>query len=256
MAFNGQVAFITGGASGMGRLAARSLAKEGKSVAAVDINAGGLAETAAGHSSIRTYTLDVTNAAAVESVVKQAESDLGPIDRVYNAAAIMPLGLLLEQELDTIHRIMAINYSGLVNVTRFTLPGMLDRGRGDFINFASLAGWVPTIYVGAYNASKFAVVAFSEVLHQENRDRGVRFACVCPPPVKTPLLNWARDTVWPRLFDQVPAIQPEEVLAAIEKTLENDRFWVFPGRGTKAGWRMRRWFPSLVWRNIRKIEGI
>ena len=255
MAFEGQVALITGGGSGMGRLAARRLAEAGKSVAALDVNAEGLAETAEGSAGIHTSVVDVTDAAAVEAAVKQVEVDLGPVDRVYNAAAIMPLGKLLEQELDTIHRIMAINYDGLVNVTRFTLPGMLARGRGDFINFASMAGWLPTIYMGAYNASKFAVVAFSEVLYHENRGQGVRFACVCPPPVATPLLQQGRETVWPKLLDQAPPIEPGEVLDAIETTLEKDRFWVFPGKGTSLGWRFRRLFPGLLWRQIHKAEG-
>jgi NAD(P)-dependent dehydrogenase (short-subunit alcohol dehydrogenase family) len=255
MAFQGEVAFITGGGSGMGRLAARNLSAAGKKVAALDVNTEGLAETASGHENIHTYSLDVTNAAAVEAAAKQVETDLGPIDRVYNAAAIMPLGKLLDQDLGTIHRIMEINYNGLVNVTRFTLPGMLERGRGDFINFASMAGWMPILYMGAYNASKFAVVAFSEVLYHENRDKGVRFACVCPPPVATPLLQQGRDTVWPKLLDEAPPIKPQEVLDAIEKTLDGGGLWVFPGKGTSLGWRLRRWFPGLLWSRVHKVEG-
>ena len=255
MAFTGELALITGGGSGMGQLAARRLAEDGKTIAALDVDANGLAATAEGQASIHSYQVDVTDAAAVEATVKQVEAELGPIERVYNGAAIMPLGKLLDQELDTIHRIMAINYNGLVNVTRFTLPGMLERGRGDFINFASIAGWMPTIYMGAYNASKFAVVAFSEVLYHENRGKGVRFACVCPPPVATPLLQQGRDTVWPKLLDQVPPIEPGAVLDAIESALEADRFWVFPGRGTSLGWRLRRWLPNLIWRQVHRAEG-
>ncbi len=255
MAFQGQVAFITGGGSGMGRLAARDLARAGKTIVALDVNEDGLAETAEGFENIHVLPLDVTNAAAVEAAAKQVESDIGPIDRVYNAAAIMPLGKLLDQDLDTIHRIMAINYNGLVNVTRFTLPRMLERGRGDFINFASMAGWTPTIYMGAYNASKFAVVAFSEVLYHENREKGVRFACVCPPPVATPLLQQGRDTVWPKLLDEAPAIEAHTVLEEIEVALEADRFWVFPGRGTALLWRMRRFVPDVIWKRVHKVEG-
>ena len=256
MAFEGQVAFITGGGSGMGRIAARRLANAGKRVAILDVNETGLAETAEGYEGIHAYRLDVTDAAAVEGAVKQVEVDLGPIDRVYNGAAIMPLGLLQEQELDTIHRIMAINYNGLVNVSRFTLDRMLERGHGELVNFASMAGWLPTIYMGAYNASKFAVVAFTEVLYHENRGKGVKIACVCPPPVATPLLQQGRDTVWPKLLDDAPPIEPEEVLDAIEPTLAKDSLWVFPGRGTKVGWRMRRWFPDTLWNRIHKVEGI
>ena len=255
MAFNGKVAFITGGGSGMGRLAAQTLADAGASVAALDVDAEGLAETARDRAGILPLQVDVTDPAAVEQAVKRVEQELGPIDRVYNAAAIMPTGLLLEQEVATIHRIMDINYGGTVNVARFALPPMLERGRGDFINFASMAGWTPVLYLGAYNASKFAVVAFSEVLYHENRDRGVRFACVCPPPVATPLLDQARDNVWPRIFDQLPPIEPAAVLAAIEKTLESKSLWVFPGRGTRLGWLLRRWLPETLWKNVHKTEG-
>jgi len=187
--------------------------------------------------------------------VKEVEADLGPIDRVYNAAAIMPTGLLLDQDLETQHRIMAINYGGVVNVAQATLPGMLERGRGDLVNFASMAGWLPVLYLGSYNASKFAVVAYTEVLYHENRGRGVRFACVCPPPVATPLLKQAEDNVWPKIFDESPAIDPQVVLDAIETTLERDTLWVFPGRGTSFAWRLRRFLPKLFWKRIHQIEG-
>jgi short-subunit dehydrogenase len=172
-----------------------------------------------------------------------------------NAAAIMPTGLVLDQDADLVNRIMAINYGGTVNVTMATLPGMLARGRGDLVNFASMAGWFPTLYMGAYNASKFAVVAFSEVLYHENRDRGVRFACVCPPPVATPLLEQGRATHWPKILDDVPPIEPETVLDEIERSLDAGRFFVFPGRGTALGWRMRRWLPGLLWKRVHDVEG-
>jgi NAD(P)-dependent dehydrogenase (short-subunit alcohol dehydrogenase family) len=253
MAFRGRVALVTGGGSGMGRLAARQLAEAGAQVAALDVNEAGLRETAADRQDIRTFAVDVTNAGAVDGAVKEVESALGPIDRVYNAAAIMPTGLLLEQDRETIHRIMDINYGGTVNVTLAVMPGMLERGRGDLVNFASLAGWLPTYHFGAYNASKFAVVAFTEVLYHENRGRGVRIACVCPPPVSTPLLDQAVSK--PKILEQGPPIRPEEVLAAIETTLEKDALWVFPGRGSALVWRMRRLLPDLLWARLRRLEG-
>ncbi|MCH7598624.1 MAG: SDR family oxidoreductase [Myxococcales bacterium] len=255
MAFSGKVAFITGGGSGMGQLAARNLAAHGVSVAALDVNTSGLADTAMGFDNIQTIAADVTVPAEIEQAVKSVEQELGPIDRVYNAAAIFPTGRLLDQDTATIQKIMQVNYGGVVNVTKITLPKMLERGSGDFINFASMAGWLPVLYLGAYNASKFAVVAFSEVLYHENRNKGVRFACVCPPPVSTPLLEQAQETVWPKIFDEVLTIEPQVVLDAIESALERDELWVFPGPGTKLGWRMRRWFPKLMWRQIHKTEG-
>ncbi len=252
MSFDGKTVLITGAGSGMGRLASQRLRAAGASVAGLDVNEPGLQETARGCESFRPFPLDVTDERAVAETVRQVESDLGPVDRVMNAAAIMPTDLLLNQDATLINRIMDINYGGTVNVTMATLPGMLERGKGDLVNFASVAGWLPTIHFGAYNASKFAVVAFSEVLFHENRGRGVRFACVCPPPVKTPLLDQA--VIWPEVFDEAPPIEPQAVLDAIETALESGKLWVFPGRAGLA-WRIRRWIPNLVWRNVHRIEG-
>jgi NAD(P)-dependent dehydrogenase (short-subunit alcohol dehydrogenase family) len=253
MAFRGKVAFVTGAASGMGRLAARRLAAAGAQVAAVDVNEAGLRETRGEDERIRTYALDVTDARAVGETVRRVEAELGPVDRVMNAAAIMPTERIANQDADLINRIMAINYGGTVNVTMAVLPGMLRRRSGDLVNFASVAGWLPTLHFGAYNASKFAVVAFTEVLHHENRGSGIRFACVCPPPVATPLLDQAKSQ--PKILGEVPPIAPERVLDAIERDLERGRLMVFPDRNAAATVWMRRHLPRLVWWNVHRVEG-
>ena len=253
MAFHGKVALVTGAASGMGRLAARRLASGGAAVAALDVNEAGLRETRGADEHIRTYAVDVTDARAVAETVRRIESELGPLDRVTNAAAIMPTDRLLDQDPELVNRIMAINYGGTVNVTYAALPGMLERRRGDLINFASVAGWMPSLHFGAYNASKFAVVAFTEVLQHENRASGVRFACVCPPPVATPLLDQAKSQ--PKILTQLPPIRPETVLDAIERDLERDRLMVYPDRNAAVAVWMRRHLPRLLWWNIHRVEG-
>jgi len=255
MSFEGKVVFVTGGASGMGRLAAQRMADAGARVAAVDVNEAGLLETARGREAIRIWTLDVTDTDAVEATAREVETELGPIERVYNAAAIMPTGLLLEQDTRDILRIMTVDYGGVVNVAKATLPGMLARGRGDLINFASIAGWSPTLHFGAYNAAKFAVVAFSEVLYHENRGRGVRFCCVCPPPVATPLLDQAKSQ--PKILKEpgLAPIAPEVVLDAIERSLERGQLMCFPTRRTHLAQILRRLVPGLVWAGVHRIEG-
>jgi short-subunit dehydrogenase len=190
----------------------------------------------------------------VTQVVKDVEADLGPIERVYNAAAIQPTQLLLKQDLEEIHRIMHINYGGLVNVSLATLPGLLERGRGSLINFGSIAGWVPNLHFGGYCAAKFAVVAFSEVLYHENRNGGVHICCVCPSKVDTPLVDQA--TSKPKILEVGPkAMSPAFVLDAIDRAVEKKRFWVFPGAHTAMGWRLRRFLPALMWRIGHNAEG-
>ncbi len=253
MSFQGQVVFVTGGGSGMGRLAAQRMAEAGARVAAVDVDEAGLAETARGHESIETWRLDVTDGQAVLDTVKTVEDRLGPIDRVYNAAAIMPTGLLMEQDTETILRIMEVDYNGVVHVAKAILPGMLERGRGDLINFASIAGWGPTMHFGAYNAAKFAVVAFSEVLYHENLGKGVRIIAVCPPPVDTPLL--AQATSKPKVLEMGKPITPAAVLDAVERDLDKGKPFCFPNTQTKIAQVMRRWMPGLVWSWVHRVEG-
>ncbi|MCB1841928.1 MAG: SDR family NAD(P)-dependent oxidoreductase, partial [Halioglobus sp.] len=123
MAFKGKVALITGGGSGMGQTAARLLAQQGASVAIFDVNEAGMAKTAEGNDKVRAYKVDISNTDDVHAAVAQVESDLGPIDRVANAAAIMPFGKLLEQDPKVQLKLMQINYGGLVNIATATLPG-------------------------------------------------------------------------------------------------------------------------------------
>jgi NAD(P)-dependent dehydrogenase (short-subunit alcohol dehydrogenase family) len=257
MTYNGQRALVTGAGSGMGRLAAQRFAAAGAKVAALDVNAAALAETADGSENIESFPLDITEFEAVAAAVRDFEGRHGPLDRVFNCAAIMPFGKLSEQDPAVTNRMMAINYGGLVNITRAALPGMLDRGYGDFVSFASAAGLIPALLMGGYNASKAAVATYTEVLYHENRDSGVRFACVCPPAVATPLLDQGKATAWPKLMavNEGQEISPAQVLDAIESDLENGRFWVMVTGQTRFGAWMRRVFPGLVWKNIHKVEG-
>jgi NAD(P)-dependent dehydrogenase (short-subunit alcohol dehydrogenase family) len=251
--YTGSVALVTGGGSGMGRLAVERFAAAGAIVAALDLDADGLAAAADGRPDVHTFTVDVTDADAVASVVQQVEEQCGPIDRVMTAAGIMPTGKLVDMPTPLIQKVMDVNYGGSVNVVKVALPPMLDRGRGDVVMFASMSGLIPGLMLGAYNASKAAVVAFCEVLSHEHRDSGIRFACVCPPLVDTPLLAKEKEKLG-QLRSRDP-LQPGQVLDAIEDGLEHGRPLVFADRTSAIGWKMRRYAPSIVWRVNHKEEG-
>ncbi len=236
----------------MGALAARRLARGGARVAAVDRDSDGLTKLDAENEDVHAYECDVTDRAAVDVLVKRIESDLGPVDRVVNAAGILRTGSVVDMPTDEFHMVMSVNYGGTVNVVKSTLRGMLERGRGDVVNFASLAGWIPAHGISAYSASKHAVVAFTEVLAHEQRDSGLRICCVCPPTVDTPMLG----DIGPEnrsLRHQRP-VGPEIVIEAVERSLENDDLFCFPGRGTQALHRARRWTPGLIWRSAHRAQ--
>ena len=119
-----------------------------------------------------------------------------------------------------------------------------------------MAAIIPMLYTGAYTASKYAVRAFTETLYHENMQSGIRFACVCPPAVATPLLQQGRDTVWPKMLEsQGTPIAPRLVIDAIEAALKKGKFFVYPTRDAKIGVFMRRLFPALIWKQVHQVEG-
>ena len=135
MAFTGQLAVITGGGSGMGQAWARQLANEGATVAILDVNSEGMADTASGFDSVHRFEVDITDSEAVSAVFREIEASLGPVERVVNAAAIMPFGRLVEEDPRVTNKVMSVNYGGLANVATAALPPMLDRGYGRFHQF-------------------------------------------------------------------------------------------------------------------------
>jgi NAD(P)-dependent dehydrogenase (short-subunit alcohol dehydrogenase family) len=253
--FRGKVALVTGGGSGMGQLAARRLAATGAQVYAIDVNEAGLADTARGATSVVPVVCDVTDAEAVAAVVARAVAEAGPIDRVVTAAAIAPSGRVLDMPIADFERVMAINYGGTINTLKAVVPAMVERGSGDVVVFASLAGWLPSPHLGAYSASKFAVVAFTETMSEEYRHAGLRYCCVCPPIVETPLLT--QQTSKPKTFDPgvVKPLTADVVIDAIEVGLERGHLYVFPGRQAPWVQRLRRLRPQLLWKQMHRIEG-
>ncbi len=233
----------------MGRLTAWRLAAAGTQVAALDVDVTGLEHTSRRVPQVRPFVCDVRDVEAVGRVVAQVEGEMGPLDRVVNAAAIAVAGPLATQPVADIHRVVEVNYFGLVNVTKAVLPGLLERGAGELVQFGSLAGWVPSPYFGAYSAAKAAVVSFTETLAHEIAGSGVRIVCVCPPMVETPMLDEFRDQ-GPPGFEKMPGIRPEEVIDSIDEALATGKLFTFPGRGTSVAWRLRRFAPKVLWNRI------
>lgn len=258
MAFRGKVAFITGGGSGMGQLWARKLADQGAEVAIFDRNEQGLAETARGRSNVHVYPGDITDLDRVREVVDAVERDLGPIDRVIHAAAIMPASEVLADDLARMKQVMQINYDGTLHMIEAALKRMIARNFGDFIVFGSVAAYALTPHLGAYCASKAAVNALIETLIYENRTTDVRIHLTCPPMVNTPLLRQAQETSNPRsiqlgLEKKIPA-EPQDIIDGIERALEKGHKISFPHKMAKGLYGLRRVSPKLLWNIILKSE--
>ncbi|AEV33458.1 short-chain dehydrogenase of unknown substrate specificity [Owenweeksia hongkongensis DSM 17368] len=234
MDFKDKVVLISGGASGMGQLHATQMAQQGARVAILDVNKEGLEETAARSKNIHTYYCDVTNIDLVREVIRKVIADLGPIDRLFNCAAIMPAGLLKDLSAEHINRLMLINYTGMVNICQTVVPAMLKRNSGDVIIYGSTAGMLVTPKFGAYGATKSANNFYTKVLIEENKKSKVRILLVCPPAVNTPLLKQAEETDQPDIFNtaffkKYLTSSPEDVVNAVEKSIKRGKKVCYPG---------------------------
>lgn len=194
--FPGKRAVITGGASGLGLAAAELLAGRGWRLALLDRDEAGLASAsealrAMGSPHCEAFTVDTTEEAAVRFAVDSFASRLGGLDLAMNCAGVAVAGGLLETPDSDWQWILQINVLGVVHSCRAEIPHMLESG-GLVINVASAAGFACLGRMGAYNASKAAVIALSETLYQEFASQGVAVAVAMTGFFRTRLMEHAR----------------------------------------------------------------
>lgn len=253
----GKVAIVTGGASGMGQIFAGRLAAQGAKVAIFDVNEQGLAATAAVSDNITPFRCDISDRAEVEARVADVESDLGPVDLLVHAAALMPSHKLAEHTHEGMEQLFRINYFGTTYMVRAVLTGMLERKSGRIIAFGSIAGIALVPKMGAYCATKAAVNAYMEVLQNEIRDSGVRAHLVCPPAVNTPLMEQSLATDSPGSILEAKKngrlANPEKIIDAIEKGVDKDRDIIYPGEA-KLLYLWRALLPRLWWKTVMHFE--
>ncbi|MFB8773449.1 SDR family NAD(P)-dependent oxidoreductase [Streptomyces broussonetiae] len=189
-ALQGKVALVTGASSGIGEATARALAAEGAAVAIaarrVDRLRALADELTAAGAKVHVLELDVTDQAAVAEAVRSTVAALGGLDVLVNNAGLMLLGPIEDADTTDWTRMVDTNLLGLMYMTREALPHLL-RGKGTVVQMSSMAGRVVTRFAGVYQATKFAVNAFSETLRQEVTERGVRVVVIEPGTTDTEL---------------------------------------------------------------------
>ncbi len=192
---DGQVAIVTGAGRGIGRAIARRLAQEGASVAVSDLdveNAAGVADeiTAAGGKAI-SFRTDVSRKADADRVVEDTVAHFGRLDILVNNAGIGAIVSLLDTEESTWDALMNVNAKGVLLCSQAAARQMIAQGDGGrIINNASGAGKMAPgkdIPLGAYAASKHAVVAITKQMGLELSSHGILVNCVCAGIVDTPM---------------------------------------------------------------------
>ncbi len=187
--FENKVALVTGAASGIGQATALRLGEEGATLLLADINADGLAETAAALPEAckrETFLLDVADSASCNAAVEACITAFGRLDVLCNIAGIALCENMHDITDDQWRRAMAINMDGVFFMSRAAMPHLLESG-GNIVNMSSSAGLQGQAYNSAYCATKAGVAMFTKSLAMEYSKRGVRANSVCPGFVKTPL---------------------------------------------------------------------
>ncbi len=220
---DGKVALVTGASSGIGRAVALALAGRGAGVAVgarrTERLAGLHAELTGSGARSLSLDLDVTDEHSCRAAVDRTVAAFGGLDIVVNNAGVMLLGSIVGADTEDWRRMINTNVLGLMYITHAALPHMLDAGGGDVVQISSVAARVARRGSGVYNASKWAVNAFSEALRQEVTDRGVRITMIEPGSVDTELRNHiTQDEFRLRSQEQAAGIrqlQPEDIAHVI-----------------------------------------
>jgi 3-oxoacyl-[acyl-carrier protein] reductase len=193
----GQVALVTGGGRGIGRLIARELSDAGMRVAVAARSAGQVNETAREIGGVA-VTADVSRSEDVDAMVATVERELGAIDLLVNNAGVGPSRTLPWEEdpADWWH-VFEINVLGAYLCARAVLPGMVERGRGRIVNTGSGASYLPVKAPSSYGASKAALGRFGELLAGQVAEHGIAVFVISPGLVRTEMTDaFGDDAPW------------------------------------------------------------
>jgi NAD(P)-dependent dehydrogenase (short-subunit alcohol dehydrogenase family) len=180
--FDGRVALVTGGSSGIGAAVAERLLREGAKVATLDLAEGG-------PPGALSLTGDVRNSEETQAAVERAETELGPLAILVCSAGITGDSLrTVEVTDDEWRRVLAINADGTFFANRAVIPGMTDRNYGRIVNIASIAGKEGNPMAAAYSSSKAAVIAMTKAIGKDLAGTNVLVNCIAPAVIETPLL--------------------------------------------------------------------
>ncbi|MPZ44870.1 MAG: SDR family oxidoreductase [Betaproteobacteria bacterium] len=221
MEFDGKLALVTGGASGIGLATVEALVQAGGTVYVADINeqAGRSAVAAmAGPGKAHFLRLDVTDESSVRDAVRRVQEENRTLDILVNAAGWSKVERFADTAPELWRRLIDLNYVGTLNMTHAFLADLTARPGARIVNVASDAGRVGSGNEAVYSGAKGAVIAFTKALARETARFGTHVNCVCPGPTDTPLLASIPEKQREALMRAIPFrrfAKPSEVANAV-----------------------------------------
>jgi NAD(P)-dependent dehydrogenase (short-subunit alcohol dehydrogenase family) len=264
---SGKIAFVTGGASGIGAALTTKLAEGGAEVWIADRQIGPAQELAqrlsSGGAKAHAIELDVRDYPSFERAVSEAVKESGRIDYLFNNAGIGVGGEIDSYTLDDWNDVFDVNLRGVVHGIQAVYPIMIRQRSGHIVNTASMAGLVTNGSQASYAATKHAVVALTRTLRVEAEHHGVQASALCPGVIRTPILTGgeygrlnlrgvsSEDVLksWEQLRPMAPEKFAERVLRAV---LRGDAIIVVPA-WWKVFWYLERLSPALSMRLAKRV---
>lgn len=187
MRVQGKVVVVTGAGSGMGRQLVLELVSRGAKVAAVDMREETLEETKTlARGEVASFVLNITDADGVAALPAEVEAALGPVDAIINNAGIIqPFVKINDLSMADAHRVMDVNFTGPLMLTKAFLPGLLTRPEAHILNVSSMGAYAPVPGQSVYGASKAAIKLMTEGLRSELLGTNVGVTIVFPGAINT-----------------------------------------------------------------------
>ena len=239
LSFENTVALITGAGSGIGLATAKAFAASGAAVVLADykfetVRAVAESLVAEGHKALG-IGCDVTDERQVEAMVEQTVSTFGRLDSAFNCAGIhVPVVETADADGADFDRAISVNLRGVWNCMKHELRRMRSQGSGAIVNCSSQGGLVGIAGLGAYTASKHAVIGLTRSAALEYAARGIRVNAVCPGPIDTPMVANAM-TVAPERMKQVIEGIPMRRLGTPDEVASAVLWLCSPGAGFAIG---------------------